>query len=365
MLERGVAEKVFPAAQAVVIQAGKTAFEGAAGDASLETVFDLASLTKILCTTALFMTGWEKGELAPTDSLRDLLYHRSGLPAFLPFFEGALRAFPELIQATCASEIRNRARQRVIEEAKLQHPLARAGVVTRYSDIGFILLGDQLERRLGKRLDALFLERIGRPLGLGARFRPLEGPQNLDAPYRIAPTGRIRPRPPAPGQEGLWNIQVQAPSPAGEVDDDNAWAMGGVAGHAGLFGTAWDLAKFGQAVLEDLEGAGRMASSAIWRQAIQVDSTLPGSTRALGFDTPNRTGTSSAGRLLGNGPLGAVGHLGFTGVSLWIDLSRQLVVALCSNRTYLGRDNLLIHSFRPRFHDAAVRELEPSPSRKT
>jgi CubicO group peptidase (beta-lactamase class C family) len=149
------------------------------------------------------------------------------------------------------------------------------------------------------------------------------------------------------------------PSPPGEVDDDNAWAMDGVAGHAGLFGTAGDVAAFGQAVLDDLAGAARLAAPALWTRATQRDAETPGSTRALGFDTRlpgDAAGASAAGRL-GDRGAGAVGHLGFTGTSLWIDLERRVVVALCTNRTLAGRAETRIRPFRPRFHDAVVESL--------
>jgi len=156
----------------------------------------------------------------------------------------------------------------------------------------------------------------------------------------------VRPRPPAPGQEGLWEIAAQA-SAKGEVDDDNAWALDGVSGHAGLFATAADVASFGQAVLE-----GRVGRS----DRFGRDST-PASTRARGFDTPSAAGASCGPRFGRAGPRGAIGHTGFTGTSLWIDLDRALVVALLTNRVALGRANMKIREFRPRFHDAVLDAL--------
>src|SRR5262249_55241576 len=143
------------------------------------------------------------------------------------------------------------------------------------------------------------------------------------------------------------------------VDDDNAWSMDGVAGHAGLFGTAADVATFGQTVLEDRAGAGRLAPPVCWVPVLQRDTETPGSTCALGFHTRlpgDPEGESSAGRLRGSERPGAVGHIGFTGTSLWIDLARSLVVALCTNRVAgpRGRAEGRIRDFRPRFHDAVV-----------
>ena len=135
--------------------------------------------------------------------------------------------------------------------------------------------------------------------------------------------------------------------------------MDGVAGHAGLFGTAADVALFGQVVLEERAGAGRLAPPGHWALALRRDTATPGSTCALGFHTRvpgDPVGESSAGRLVGTVSPGAVGHIGFTGTSLWIDLGRRLVVALCTNRVAgpRGRAEVRIREFRPRFHDAAV-----------
>src|SRR5690349_8783228 len=154
----------------------------------------------------------------------------------------------------------------------------------------------------------------------------------------------------------MWPPFPTHPSPPGEVDDDNAWVLDGVAGHAGLFGTAADVARFGQVLLDELEGASKLAPAPLWRRAFAVDARTPGSTRALGFDTPSATG-SSAGRWIGKVAPGAVGHTGFTGVSLWVDLARKLVVALCTNRTFLGRAEVRIKDFRPTFHDRVVETL--------
>jgi CubicO group peptidase (beta-lactamase class C family) len=135
--------------------------------------------------------------------------------------------------------------------------------------------------------------------------------------------------------------------------------MDGVAGHAGLFGTVADVALFGQAVLDDHAGAGRLAPPSHWMMALRRDTATPGSTCGLGFHTrlpEDPVGESSAGRLVGVVPPGAVGHIGFTGTSLWVDLGRGLVVALCTNRIAgpNGRAEVRIGEFRPRFHDAAV-----------
>jgi CubicO group peptidase (beta-lactamase class C family) len=129
--------------------------------------------------------------------------------------------------------------------------------------------------------------------------------------------------------------------------------MDGVSGHAGLFGTATEVARFGQRVLEELGGAGRLAPAALWERVV---TPAPGSARGLGFDTPSGE-SSAAGRLLGRTPPGGFGHLGYTGTSLWVDRARGVSVALLTNRTALGRENVRIQEFRPAFHDAVFQAL--------
>ncbi|MGQ0507472.1 MAG: serine hydrolase domain-containing protein [Myxococcaceae bacterium] len=366
LLDEGVATGVFPSAQATVIHKGKRVFEASVGPASLQTVFDLASVTKVLSTTALFMAFWAEGRLGPEAKLSrffpdsaagkagvtlvDLLYHRSGLPAFRPYFARVMPAVPELFDPACPPKVWSDVRHEVVEAVKksgLERPIGERAV---YSDLGFILLGEVLAHAGGAELDSLFEERIARKLGLHARYRRPSA--KLDNVIGVAPTGTTRPREPDAGQEKLWEPFPAHPAKPGEVDDDNAWVMDGVSGHAGVFGRSGDLAQFGQRVLEDLQGAGHLAPAPLWARALQIDAQTPGSTRAMGFDTPAE-GKSSSGSHFRR----AVGHLGFTGTSLWIDLDRELSVALCTNRTAMGRANILIREFRPTFHDGVIRAL--------
>ncbi len=369
VLEGAVAGGLFPAAQAVVLHRGAQVFGGVAGAATGDTRFDLASVTKVLCTTSLFLRLWTEGKVGPETqvsrffpsspvgeagaTVADLLYHRSGLPPFIPFFAQALTSTPELLDPTCPPATRARVREQVIQAAA-QTPLA-APLRTRtaYSDVGFILLGEILSRATGKPLDVLFHQHIAAPLGLSARFHRLSEPPTDG---KVAPTGPTRPREPAPGQEQMWGELPSRASPPGEVDDDNAWVMDGVSGHAGLFGTAVDVARFGQTVLEGCMGSGGLAPGPLWHRLLATDPLVPGSTRSMGFDSPSAEG-SSAGRFIGNTPPGAVGHLGFTGTSLWVDLRRALVVALVTNRVAHGRKELRIRDFRPFFHDVVVEAL--------
>jgi CubicO group peptidase (beta-lactamase class C family) len=141
----------------------------------------------------------------------------------------------------------------------------------------------------------------------------------------------------------------------GVVNDDNAYAVGGVAGHAGVFSTADEVARLGQAWLEAYQGRSTFLSLENAERFATRDST-PGSTRALGWDLPSATG-SSLGERLGRGERGAIGHLGWTGTSLWIDLDDALVCVLLTNRVHPSRANERIKQFRPRFHDAVASAL--------
>jgi serine-type D-Ala-D-Ala carboxypeptidase len=384
LLDEGVEAGVFPCGAAVVLHERRRVLAMVAGGATSETVFDLASLTKPLATTAVFLTLWRDGILTPDTpvaylspaaavgragaTLGDLLTHRAGLPAFAPLFVPVLRGMPALLEPGCPSGVRAAARAQTVARAFAVVPDAQPRSRVLYSDVGFVVLGELLAVAAAAPLDVAFAQRVAASLGAGVEFRRLSTRPHEPAPGAraswIAPTGRTRPREPAPGQEGLWSPFAPHPSPAGEVDDDNAWVMDGVAGHAGLFGTAADLAALGQAILDDWGGAGRLAPPSYWKRALSRDAETPGSTRALGFDTrrpedPRPAG--SAGHRVGDRPPGAVGHTGYTGTSLWVDLDRRLVVALCTNRTAgpRGRADLRINDFRPRFHDALVEALDP------
>lgn len=384
MIERvvgdAIAAGVFPAAQVAVALDGDPVHIAAHGGhgglvTGPDTLFDVSSLTKVVATTTLAYHLLSRGELAldapvarwfPRASVgpatvRDLLAHTSGLPAWRPLFAEVDHAFggaPDHGSNPGAQEAR---RQQVIAAAAatpLERPIGQSAV---YSDVGFILLGAIVERVLGRRLDAAFAALVAEPLGLAhTAFRPAGVPSSGAASVAfgvlpIAPTGTDRPRPPAAGQPAFppWRRD----EPPGEVDDDNAWAMGGVAGHGGLFSTATDVARWGMALLDELDGAGRLGDPAVLQKLLRP---VPGLSppRALGFDRPAPTG-SSAGSILGSqGPLGAVGHLGFTGCSVWLDLDRRWVVALLTNRTYPSRGNDSIRAFRPAFHDTVAAALE-------
>ena len=215
--------------------------------------------------------------------------------------------------------------------------------MTEYSDIGFILLGRAIELILGGvSLDKLVATRILRPLGLKSM-----GYIDLSRVRRggIAPVCDAI----VPTLDCPWRGRVLC----GEVHDDNAWAMGGVAAHAGLFSNAMDVHTFATHMVDCWHGRGSLVSRDTVRKFWTVDGTVKDSTWALGWDTPT-PGKSSSGRFFS---AHSVGHFGYTGCSLWIDAEREVDVVLLSNRIHTSRDNAALKKFRPVIHDLVMEAL--------
>ncbi|MCA2978596.1 MAG: beta-lactamase family protein, partial [Myxococcaceae bacterium] len=246
LLEEGRRARVFSHARAVVRLRGQTVFDD--GPALADARFDLASVTKVMATTACLLRLSDAGRL-PLDaplrrwlpeaavdaSVEDLAFHRAGLPAFRPFFAEVASRHPALFELPrqAAPTLRAAVRAQVLERVCAVPAERGRCTAAVYGDLGFILLGEVLERVTGLPLDEAFAQHVARPLGLQAGFRRLSA---ASPDERVVTTGGTRPREPAPGQEGLWSCPTW-PSLPGEVDDDNAWVMDGVAGHAGLFAT--------------------------------------------------------------------------------------------------------------------------------
>jgi serine-type D-Ala-D-Ala carboxypeptidase len=369
LLEEAVARKVFPGCVAMVCKDGATVYEEAHGTladhpASIvrgepvarDTIYDLASLTKVLCTTSLVALSVSEGKLAldepvpepwsnacPGARLVDVLEHCAGLRAHREYF----------------TEVSRFDRDRVIElvcETAPTYPLRERAV---YSDLGFIILGAWLERLYGESLDRIFADRIAYPLDLEGSNVPALGFRRLFSDVRlashteklIAPTEVYDPALHPAGSPSYLAIREHAPVAHGAVHDDNAYVMGGVAGHAGLFGTAAAVREVARAWLELLlPGLRPEVRDRFWQK-----STVSGSTRRLGFDGPSPGGGGSTGHATTEH---AVGHLGFTGTSLWIDPAAKggaRIFVLLSNRVHPTRDNDAIRRLRPRFHELAMR----------
>lgn len=359
LLDEAVARGITPGAAMAVGRAEDLLFEAYAGgnDADLAgpaTAYDLSSLTKPLATVALAMQSCARGsldvragvasyipEFAAGDvsrtaiTIRDLLTHSSGLPAHRAYFldlEREARQTGKSIVATVAGG--HRVVSFAAREPLEQPPRTRAV----YSDIGFILLGHILEIDGRKRLSELFRSHVAEPIGLESiGFVDLEEPR--PAFVRAAASC---------GWCEWRNREVR-----GEVQDQNAWAMGGVAGHAGLFGTLRAVHALVAEHVRAWHGSSDLFSREMLQAFWRKDDGLAGSTWALGWDTPSDR-ESSAGSHIGRP---AFGHLGFTGTSVWIDLSRGVHVVLLTNRIASGGDNTAIRAFRPRLHDAVFEAL--------
>ncbi|MEN9723447.1 MAG: hypothetical protein RJB38_1433, partial [Pseudomonadota bacterium] len=213
-----------------------------------------------------------------------------------------------------------------------QHPEGEPGASTLYSDLSFLLLGFVIEEVLGQPLD-----RAWNSLGFEAGFRRVHRQATRRQPIdeQVAAT-----------ELSEWRGGYLQ----GEVHDENCWAMGGVGGHAGLFGSCAQVVAIVNAIFR-----GELFSAAVADLLFARITPARGSPRSLGWDIPTGEG-SSAGRTLAL-RAGVVGHLGFTGTSLWVDRQSGWVFLLLTNRVHLGRESLGIRAFRPAFHEAAVADL--------
>jgi CubicO group peptidase (beta-lactamase class C family) len=346
VLSQAIAGGAFPGCTFGVL-AGGIACAGALGRFTYEpdspavvpeTVYDIASLTKVVATTAAAMLMVERGRIEldsplarwlpafaggrnPADpalrvTLRHLLAHNSGLPGYVEFFRTAVTAAEVL-------------------DACLKLPLeASPGERAEYSDPGFILLGKALEACAGEDLSSFTSREVHAPFGMSSTcFCPPAALRSSIPPTEEEATFRRR--------------RIQ-----GEVQDENAWLLGGVAGHAGLFSSTPDLLRFAAGILpavsKDLPA--RQENVLFSGETVEIFAHLQppdGSSRALGWDTPSEN--SSAGRHFS---ARSIGHLGYSGCSLWIDLDARIAAVLLTNRTWPDRSSQAIRGVRPAFHDA-------------
>jgi CubicO group peptidase (beta-lactamase class C family) len=352
LLEGGVGT-AFPGAVLRVAQAGRERLLAARGTFTgpgspavhADTRWDVASLTKPMAVGTLAMRGVAEGWLDLDEpagatlpplaarephrriTLRHLLGHAAGLPDWLPLARDAAAVFPSIPPGS--PECRRWIRERVAGLPLAHEP----GALAVYSDLGYILLDWWLELRLGAPLDASFAERVAAPLRLAhTHFHPR-------APSTIPPTERC----PLRGRVA-----------SGEVHDDNAWALGGVSGHAGLFSTARDVGRWADALLGASEAGGYVPAAVV--RACWESAAAPETTWRLAWDTPTLPGSTGGDSI---DPT-AVGHLGFTGCSVWIDRRRRATAVLLSNRVYPSRSHTGIRALRPRLHAAVWAALDHS-----
>ncbi|MBI4264981.1 MAG: beta-lactamase family protein [Acidobacteria bacterium] len=347
LLEAAIEERAFPAA---VIEVGDTTqplwrqafgrltFDADAAATREDTIFDLASLTKVLATTGLVMQQLERGAIGLDDpvarhvgawegadrsaaTVHDLLSHASGLAAYVPFYRDR-RGRAEFERAICASP--------------LEYPPRTKSV---YSDLGFMLLG-------------FILEDVGRASTdhptLARRFQGLLAQMGVAEDLQFHPPAVWRART-APTEIDPWRGRLLV----GEVHDENCAALGGAAAHSGLFGTAAASGACARHLLQILDGR----VGAFRRETVELfvarRTDVPDSSRALGWDT--MLPTSSCGSRMSPR---AFGHTGFTGTSLWIDPERRIYVVLLTNRVHPTRAHEAIRRVRPSVHDAVVEDYD-------
>jgi CubicO group peptidase (beta-lactamase class C family) len=339
VLEGAIVERAFPAAVIEVGTSGEPLWRQAFGTLTFDadaaavtddTIFDLASLTKVVATTPMVIQQVERGVLALDDSLSghiaawrgddradvtlaDLLAHCSGLPAWRPFFR-ELKGRAAYEAAIAAEPLEYQPRTRSI-----------------YSDLDFMLLGFIVDGRLP----------------IAERFALMLSQMGIVEEIQFAPPALWRARI-APTEFDPWRGRLLV----GEVHDENAAALGGIAGHAGLFGTAAAVGSYARHLLQVLDGRSGAIRRSTLEEFITRRSDIPGSSRALGWDT--MLPTSSCGSRMSPR---AFGHTGFTGTSLWIDPEKNVYVALLTNRVHPTRENDAIKQVRPAVHDAVMSEL--------
>jgi CubicO group peptidase (beta-lactamase class C family) len=350
VLDNAIAAHAFPGCAFGVVAQGRVVLQDARGRFTYEenspaitagTVYDLASITKVAATTAAamllyqrglldldmllgdllpaFVAGRASGDCARLVKLRHLLAHSSGLPGYVEFFRTVTT--PAALLEACL---------RLTLEAE-------PGTRAEYSDPGFILLGKALEAFTGEPLHTWVQREVFTPLGMSATtFSPEPGVRALI--------------PPTEEDTSFRHKRIQ-----GEVQDENAWVLGGAAGHAGLFSNVPDMLRFVGETLNCRCETVTMGKEANLFRAGTVELFAErqgpeGSSRALGWDTPSLN--SSAGKQFSRH---SIGHLGYSGCSLWIDLDAGVGVVLLTNRTWPDRKCQLIREIRPAFHDA-VRE---------
>lgn len=355
LMKDAVANNVFPGGVLLVSQDRKIVFFEAYGDANLfsgrkmtkETVFDLASLTKPLATALAVMDLIRQSRLTLKDHLgsilplfkntdkekiriENLLYHNSGFPDYRPYYK--------LVKKIEPGQRKDALRECLIKEPLIHSP----GHQVVYSDLGFMVLCWVIEEVAGIPLDRFVTENIYHPLGLKTLF--------------FLPVDK---KPPVAEFAATERCPWRGILLEGIVHDDNAYSVGGIEGHAGLFGTAGDVFD----LLSELMAVNRGSVSTgvfdidLTRRFLSLNKQ---NGRALGFDTPSSKG-SSCGRYFSKR---TVGHLGFTGTSFWMDLDREIVVILLTNRIHPSRDNNRIKAFRPTLHDKVMENflIDRSPT---
>jgi beta-N-acetylhexosaminidase len=343
IIQKAVKDSVFPGAQVLVGKAGAIVYNKAFGrfeyspgsqPVNLSTMYDLASLTKVIATTSAVMRLYDEGKLHLDDRLVDYLpecaNHGKGKITLtnLLLHNGGLLPFKRLY-LSCSSV------QQVLDSVYQTEMIYKTGDSTVYSDFDFILLGKIVEKIAKTTLDHYVDSVFFRPLGMTrTMYRPPTSLRN-----EIAPTE----------YDSVFRKQLIQ----GVVHDENAYILGGVSGHAGLFSSAEDLAIFIQMLMNGGTYNGVRYLQAETIRKFTTKQSLPG-TRALGWDVKTVGGYSTAGSLFSEK---SFGHTGFTGTSVWVDPERNVFVVFLTNRIYPTRTNTKIMKIRPMLHDAVIRAI--------
>jgi CubicO group peptidase (beta-lactamase class C family) len=351
ILQNAIIAHVFPGTSVAIIRKnrlialksfGRFTYEPDSPKVTDTTIFDLASVSKVVATTSMAMILYERGlldlespviavvpEFAGTSraedsrrknvTIRMLLAHSSGLAAYEKLFERA-KTREELLAAAFTAPL-----------------IADPGSKAEYSDIGFIILGIALERIADESISQFCQREVFGPLGMSrTTFNP-------------SPAWKLS-IPPTANDQAFRHRIIQ-----GEVNDENASVLGGVAGHAGVFSTAEDMARFVNVIAQ---GGPLLVRPETLNVFIRRDPAPPGISRALGWDTPSQP--SQSGKHFSPN---SFGHLGYTGTSLWIDPQRKLSVTLLTNRTWPDSENQAIKEVRPMFHDAVLETIDALPTK--
>jgi CubicO group peptidase (beta-lactamase class C family) len=343
VINKAIEDEAFPGAVVLIWKDGKTIFEKVYGNFTYDltspkvntnTVYDLASLTKVVATTTAAMICYDKKLISLDDkvvkyipefgfkgkkniTIKNLLIHNSGLPAWIKFYGRDLK-YDDVIKEIYSSQLEY-----------------KTGEKTVYSDLGIITLGKIIEKVSGKTLDVFCKDEIFIPLKMESTFfNPDDSIKKLCAPTEI---------------DNYWRMKTLQ----GEVHDETSAMLNGVAGHAGLFSTAEDIAK----LISVLINKGKVDQKTFIKQStieLFTKRTSKESTRAIGWDTKSDSG-SSAGKYFSKN---SFGHTGYTGTSTWTDPDRNLFVVFLTNRVYPTRENTKIQKIRPRLHDAIIENLE-------
>ena len=348
ILEDAINDKLFPGAQAMIIKDseilaeksfGNLTFDSGSQRVNNETIYDIASLTKVVATTPVIMKLIKKkylnldheiyqfypqfrGQWKDRVTIRHLLTHSSGLKPYIQYFKDS----------------KYKSKDDIIDDiVSNQDLIYEPGMDSKYSDLGMILLMDISEKVTGRRFEELVKAWILKPLDMGnSFFNP-----SKDLIYKIAPTEK----------DSIFRMNLVH----GVVHDENAFIMGGVSGHAGLFSNAHDIARYAQMILnQGLYNGKRIFSNRSVSKFTKRQNIPIGSDFALGWDTPSNKG-STAGDFFSQY---SYGHLGFTGTSLWIDSEQKIIIVLLTNRVYPSRDKEGMYQLRRSFHNQAMETIK-------